>query len=61
MKKKVDILSELVYVIATYVLLAECVALWGEPEQAVHGMKGKRETIWLVIAFELMTYVTEQV
>ena len=45
--------------------LAECVALWGEPEQAVHGvkerraaassgMKGKRETIWLVIAFELM-------
>ena len=37
-------------------LLAECVALWGEPEQAVHGrierraagssdMKGKRATI----------------
>ena len=35
-------------------ILAECVALWGEPEQAVSsGMKGKRETIWLVIAFEL--------
>ena len=48
------------------VRLAECVALWGEPEQAVHGikeraaissgMKGIRETIWLVIAFELRTY-----
>ena len=23
-------------------LLAECVALWGEPEQAVHGMKERR-------------------
>ena len=49
------------------VKLAECVALWGEPEEAVHGikeraavssgMKGIRETIWLVIAFELRTYV----
>ena len=37
-------------------LLAECVALWGEPEQAVHGMKGKRATIWLpAIAFALTT------
>ena len=38
------------------IILAECVALWGEPEQAVHGtierraaassdMKGKRATI----------------
>ena len=47
-------------------LLAECVALWGKPEQAVHGMKerraaassgmkGKRVTIWLVVAFALTT------
>ena len=46
-------------------ILAECVALWGEPEQTVSsgmkerraaassGMKRKKETIWLVIAFEL--------
>ena len=50
-------------------ILAECVALWGEPEQAVHGMKerratassgmkGKRVTIWLVIAFARTIYVT---
>ena len=49
--------------------LAECVALWGEPEQSVHGvkdrraaassgMKGKRVTIRLVVAFALTTYVT---
>ena len=47
-------------------ILAECVALWGEPEQAVHGtierraasisdMKGKRATIYLVIAYDLCT------
>ena len=24
------------------IILAECVALWGEPEQAVHGMKERR-------------------
>ena len=44
--------------------------MWGEPEQAVHGMKErraavssgmkeKRETIWLVIAFELVWRVIE--
>ena len=50
MKKKVDILSELVYVIATYVLLAECVALWGELEQAVHAMRGKEKQFgWLLL------------
>ena len=26
-------------------LLAECVALWGEPEQAVHGTKERREAV----------------
>ena len=41
-----------------YGALAECVALWGKPEQAVHGTKGKRATIWWVNAFELMTCVT---
>ena len=43
--------------------LAECVALWGEPEQAVHGMKERRaaacsdmkgkRAIRLVVAFVL--------
>ena len=56
--------------ITLFTKLAECVALWGEPEQAVHGMKerraaassgmkGKRVTIRLVITFELTTYVTQ--
>ena len=51
-------------------ILAECVALWGEPEQAVHGMKetraaassgmkGKRVTIQLVVAFAFTTCVTQ--
>ena len=49
-------------------ILAECVALWGDPEQAVHGMErraaassgmneGERVTIRLVVTFELTTYV----
>ena len=48
--------------------LAECVALWGEPEQAVHGMKergaaassgmkGKRVTIRLVVAFAIALHL----
>ena len=45
------------------IILAECVALWGEPEQAVHGMKERRaaacsdmkgkRAIRLVVAFAL--------
>ena len=38
---------------ATACLSGKLAALWGEPEQAVHGMKGKRETILLVIALNL--------
>ena len=48
--------------------LAECVALWGEPEQAVHGMKergaaassgmkGKRVTIRLVVVFAIALHL----
>ena len=50
------------------ITLAECVALWGEPEQAVHGMKerraaasssmkGKRVTIRLVVAFAIALHL----
>ena len=48
-----------------YMQLADCIAMWGEPEKAVHGMerraaassgmKGKRVIIWLVVAFALAT------
>ena len=49
--------------------IAECIALWGKPEQAVHGMKerraaassamkGEKETNWLTAAFAVTTYVT---
>ena len=34
--------------------LAECLALWGEPEQAVTQKEEEQQSIWLVIAFALM-------
>ena len=34
--------------------LAECLALWGEPEKAVTQKDKEQQSIWLVIAFALM-------
>ena len=64
-RASVRVLATLAVAVLILSLLAECVALWGEPEQAVHGvkerraaassgMKGKRVTIRLVVALQLL-------